>query len=53
MGLFGRKCGHQATSPFRARCTKEPNHRGDHGARGLRWGSNGKVKFGSTRKSSR
>lgn len=48
MGLFGgsKSCGHESASPFRARCTRERGHGGDHSARGLRWGGDGKVKFG-------
>jgi hypothetical protein len=46
MGLFGsKKCGHEATHPFRVRCTREHGHTGQHGARGLRWGPDGKIKF--------
>jgi hypothetical protein len=47
--MFGSKtktCGHQATHPFRARCTKEAGHNGQHGARGLRWGADGRITFG-------
>ena len=51
MGLFGtRKCGHEATHPFRARCTREHGHSGQHGARGLKWGADGKIKLGAGRK---
>jgi hypothetical protein len=48
--MFGGKtkaCGQQATSPFRARCTRDHGHSGPHSARGLRWGSDGKIKFGA------
>ena len=51
--MFGmRKCGHETTSPFRVRCTKESGHSGAHGARGLSWGADGKIKFGGGRKGS-
>lgn len=49
--MFGGKrsaksCGHTSSAPFKARCSKEAGHRGDHSARGLRWDSSGKIKFG-------
>ena len=48
--MFGssktKTCGHQATSPFRARCTRVHGHTGQHSARGLKWGSDGKIKLG-------
>ena len=47
MGLLKRKCGHEATHPFRVRCTKEAGHTGLHSAKGLRWSDNGVIKFGS------
>jgi hypothetical protein len=54
MGLFGKKnCDHQSSAPFKARCAKEPGHRGDHSARGLRWGADGKIKFGGGKSGSR
>ena len=47
MGLFGRKCGHQGSAPWgTVRCTKPSGHGGRHGARGLSWGADGKVKVG-------
>ena len=43
--MFGRKCGHEGRAPWgTVRSTKTPNHGGQHGARGLTWGSDGKVK---------
>jgi hypothetical protein len=48
--MFGRRiCGHQATHPFRSRCTREPGHTGQHSARGMTWGSDGRIKFGGQR----
>jgi hypothetical protein len=48
MPLFGKKsCGHTGRAPWgTVRCAKAPDHRGDHGARGLKWGADGKVKVG-------
>lgn len=45
MGLFKRKCGHQASHPFRVRCTKAAGHTGLHNGRGLNWGADGRIKF--------
>jgi hypothetical protein len=50
--MFGSKtkaCGHQATSPFRARCTRDHGHAGLHSARGMKWDSGGRIKFGGQR----
>jgi hypothetical protein len=48
--MFGKRtCGHQSNSPFRARCTRDQGHAGPHSARGLKWGSDGKIKFGAPR----
>jgi hypothetical protein len=45
--MFGKKnCGHQATHPFRTRCTRGHGHTGLHSARGMKWGSDGRIKFG-------
>jgi hypothetical protein len=46
MGLLSKKCGYEATLPFRVRCTKPAGHSGRHGARGLSWSSDGKIGFG-------
>ena len=48
MPLFGKKsCGHTGRAPWgTVRCAKAPDHRGDHGARGLKWGADSKVKVG-------
>jgi len=54
MKLFGsRKCDHESVSPFKARCTREPGHTGRHGARGLRWGADGKILFTGSARGSR
>jgi hypothetical protein len=46
--MLGRKCGHQGRAPWGAvKCSKTPNHGGLHGARGLKWGADGKIKLGS------
>jgi hypothetical protein len=46
MGLFGKKkCGHESSSPFRATCTRSSGHTGRHSARGMRWGSDGRILF--------
>ena len=47
--MFGksRACGHQSTSPFRARCTCDRGHTGQHSARGMKWGNDGRIKFGA------
>ncbi len=50
MGLFGsstKTCGHQSSSPFRARCTKDRGHTGAHSARGMSCGDDGKITFGA------
>jgi hypothetical protein len=46
--MIGKKsCGHTGRAPWgTVKCSKTPGHRGQHGARGLRWGSDGKVKLG-------
>ncbi len=48
MGLFGTKtCGHKGHAPWgTVKCSKAPSHVGQHGARGLSWGADGKVKVG-------
>ena len=51
--MFGKKCGHEAVIPFRVRCAKAPGHSGSHGARGLTWGADGKIRFGGRRKTTR
>jgi hypothetical protein len=54
MKLFGKKtCGHESTHPFRCRCTRETGHAGRHGARGLRWASDGKILFASRKSGNR
>jgi len=58
MGFFSLRmrrgddsCGHQSAHPFRAKCTRPKSHKGQHSARGMRWGEKGEIKFGSrTRK---
>ena len=51
--LFKRKCGYESASPFRVKCTRDMGHGGLHSARGMKWGADGRIKFGSARKGSR
>jgi hypothetical protein len=52
--MFGKRtCGHEATHPFRARCTRDRGHTGLHSARGMRWSSDGRIRFGGRRSKSR
>jgi hypothetical protein len=53
MGIFRRKCGYESASPFRVKCIREMGHSGLHSARGMKWGPDGRIKFGSGRKGSR
>jgi hypothetical protein len=46
MGFLKRKCGYESATPFRAKCTREMGHSGLHSARGLKWGPDGRIKFG-------
>jgi hypothetical protein len=51
--MFGSKtktCGHLATYPFRARCSRDHGHAGQHSARGLNWGSDGRIRLGGQRR---
>ena len=53
--LLGRKsCGHAGRAPWgTVKCSKTPGHTGPHGARGLVWGADGKIRFGGGRKTTR
>ena len=52
--MFGKKnCGHESSSPFRVKCSKTAGHSGHHSAKGLRWGADGKIKFGGKGKTGR
>jgi len=53
MGLFKRKCGYESASPFRVKCSRELGHSGLHSARGMTWGADGRIKFGTGRKGTR
>jgi hypothetical protein len=49
MPLLSKKtCGHAGRAPRGTmKCSKAQGHGGLHGARGLKWGSDGKIQVGS------